>query len=546
MSRSNFVRIWALAALMGSGIHAAANEASPPAIPDFATLEAVGAVIGEIRIRTDDIFDLDDPKENNAVFRLLNTLHIKTRPSVIRRALVFHSGERVSAKRIEESERLLRQNSYLYDVRIRPVAFHDGIVDIEVRTRDTWSLQPGVSFSRTGGSNSTGATLRDQNLLGTGMTLGYSRVSEPDRSGSAIQFSHHQLFGGQNWIDYSRADYSDGYHNSFSLAHPFYALETPWATGVSVQSFDQLDSLISGGEVAATYRHQQRSGEVYGGLSTHATDGWVRRYSTGVGYAEDHYQLEPGQPAPPELPSDQTLAYPFLRYEVIEDRYVKTQNRDVIGRPEFFELGLHANAQIGRSSASLGATRSPWLYSGSLSKGLEIRNAGQVLGAFSLSGEYEDGAAARQFYSTSLRYYLPQNPETLLYAAAALDAIVRPGPADQLLLGGDNGLRGYPMQYQSGTRRALFTLEERFYTDLYIFRLIRVGGAAFLDVGRAWGGTFESTVDAGWLSDAGFGLRLFSDRSSVGNVLHVDVAFPIKPEGNVKSVQFLVKTYTTF
>jgi len=39
-------------------------------ILSFRELEAAGAIIGEIRINNQNIFDLDDPKENNALFRL--------------------------------------------------------------------------------------------------------------------------------------------------------------------------------------------------------------------------------------------------------------------------------------------------------------------------------------------------------------------------------------------------------------------------------------------------------------------------------------------
>jgi len=108
-------------------------------------------------------------------------------------------------------------------------------------------------------------------------------------------------------------------------------------------------------------------------------------------------------------------------------------------------------------------------------------------------------------------------------------------------LGGDNGLRGYPLRYQSGDRRALLTLEERIYTDWYPFRLFRVGGAVFFDVGRAWGGenANTNTVNPGWLSDVGFGLRILSARSAFGNVWHADVAFPLNPDSNIESVQFL-------
>ena len=86
--------------------------------------------------------------------------------------------------------------------------------------------------------------------------------------------------------------------------------------------------------------------------------------------------------------------------------------------------------------------------------------------------------------------------------------------ADTLLLGGDNGLRGYPLRYQSGERRALFTVEERAFTDRYVWRLFRICGAAFFDAGRAWGGNNINTLNPGWLSNAGFGLRILSARAA--------------------------------
>ena len=540
------IRRWTGAALCCICLAVSALAAEPSPLPGFRQLEAAGAVIGKVRIETDNIFDLDNPKEDNPLFRLANAIHVKTRPSVIRRALLFKSGDKVSARRIEETERLLRGSGYLYSAQIRPIAVHDGVVDVEVRTRDTWSLEPGISFSRAGGNNTSGLTLRDTNFLGTGVTLGYSRSSDPDRRGHKIEFSHHQLFGDRSSLDYSRADYSDGYARSIALAHPFYALETPWAAGVSARNFSQIESLYSGGVEAAQYRHRQRQGQVFGGLSSGLKQGWVQRYSAGLAYQDDRYSLEPGRPAPARLPEDQTLAYPFLRYELIEDKTLTVTNHDLIGRPEYFDLGLHVAVQLGRSSAGLGATRSPWLYSASVAKGVQTPGGGQTLGAFGLSGEVEDGRATRQFYHSSLRFYLPHSHFRLFYASATLAALVRPGPTDQLLLGGDSGLPGYPSRYQSGTRRALFRLEERFYTDLYLYRLVRVGAAAFFDVGRAWGGAYQGATNDGWLRDVGFGLRLVSDRAANGNVLHMDVAFPLDAQGDVKRAQFLVKTYSAF
>jgi hypothetical protein len=139
-------------------MHAAqAQSAPPPApVPTFDELEAAGVRIGEIRVISGDIFDTDDPREDNGLFRLANKLHIQTRPEVIKRALLFKRGELVSKGLIDETERLLRANRYLYEVRIVPTAVRDGVVDIEVQTRDNcgWAAQA-VATARPSSSRST-------------------------------------------------------------------------------------------------------------------------------------------------------------------------------------------------------------------------------------------------------------------------------------------------------------------------------------------------------------------------------------------------------
>lgn len=545
----NTIRRFLLLAFVAASCHCVPAIADAVAqdrpIPSFAELEAAGAVIGEVRIDTQDIFDMDDPRENYGLYRLLNKLHINTRPSVIKRQLLFRSGERVSLRVIEETERLLRSNRYLYNVSIRPIAYHDGLVDIEVRTRDTWSLEPGGSFSRGGGSNTTGLSLTERNLLGTGAAVSFSRGSSVDRSGREFEISHKQVFGNWTAFDYKTATLSDGSAESIFLVRPFYALDTRWALGGSAAKFDRIDSIYTNAAIVGQYRHQGSGGEVFGGLSKGLVNGWVQRYSVGVGYQDDIYLVDPTRAPPPVVPPDQTLVYPFVRYEVIEDDYVKVANRDKIGRAEYFVRGFNGSLQLGNSSTGLGATRDLWLYSGALSKGFRTRG-GDLLTSMSLSGQYGDGRSDRQFLGANARYFLQQGPRTVFYASAQADAVNSSIPTDQLLLGGDNGLRGYPLRYQSGDRRALFSIEERVYTDWYPFRLVRVGGAVFFDVGRAWGGDFENQANPGWLRDFGFGLRLTSDRSSIGNVLHLDVAFPIDAPDDIKKMQVLVKTYANF
>ena len=515
-------------------------------VPSFEELEAAGARVGEVRIVTKDIFDTADPKENYFLFRLANRLHIQTRRGVIERALLFKPGDPLSVRQLEETERILRTASYLYDVQFRPLAYHDGLVDIEVATRDTWSLDLGVSAGRSGGANSSSLRLKEYNLLGTGVTLGLAHSNNVDRSSNELEFLNERVFGTWTSIGYSLAQNSDGRLQQASVERPFYELDARWAAGVTASKDDRIDSVYNAGNVVSQYRRREDHAEVYGGWSDGLVNGWVRRYSVGLSLQDDAFAPEPGRVAPAELRSNEKLVGPFLRFELLEDRYEKLQNRNLIGRPEFFALGLISKVQLGWAAAGLGSRQDTLLYSGSVSRGFEVGPEQILIGAGKISGQYDSGGVRRQRLDLQSQYYRPQGKRWLFYAAASGSALSHSEPNEQLLLGGDNGLRGYPLRYQGGQRRALFTVEERFYTDLYVFRLFRIGGAAFFDVGRAWGGSNVNTVKPGWLGNAGVGLRIVSVRSAFSNVLHVDLAVPINAPADIKKVQFLVKTKTSF
>jgi len=524
---------------------AAAQGPAVGKIPSFAELEAAGALIGEVRIDTRDIFDLADEKENGILYRAANALHIQTRAGVVRRQLLFKPGERVSVRLIEETERLMRSSRIFYDVSIVPVAYSDGVVDIEVKTRDTWTLEPGWSASRAGGVNKTGFTLRDTNALGTGVLIGATRSTDADRSATVYRVTLPHAFDGWTAIDYSHSRLSDGQSNALSIARPFYALDTRWAAGFSTSTDTRIDSVFRDGAKVAQFRHMQDSAETFGGWSAGLVDHWTHRYSVGLSYLKDTYKVEPDAPLPPPdpFPVDQTLVSPFFRYELVHDNYEKVKNRDLIERPEYFAMGTQASVQLGRSLTGLGSTQQLWLYSASASDGFRLPSNRVMLGSASVSGQSGYAPLDRQLASGSIRFYdHHQDNRTLTFVSLAGDIVKDPNLANQLPLGGDTGLRGYPRNYQTGDRRLLLNVEERVYTDWYPFRLFRMGGAVFYDWGRAWGGPGESPSSARWLSNVGIGLRILSTRSSFGNVLHVDLAFPLNRDPNIKSFQFLVQT----
>lgn len=519
--------------------------AQAAALPSFTELEAAGARIGEIRIVPRNIFDTADPKEDKALFRLANALHIVTRPEVIRSALLFASGEPVSARVIDETERLLRTNHYVYDVQIRPLAVRAGVVDVEVLTRDTWSIDPGVSFGRAGGANQSSVRLREYNLLGSGVALGVTRTSTAERRATAYELSADRLFGTWGSVNLSHASASDGRRQSASVVRPFNEIDARWAAGASVSDDRRVDSVYDSGQVQSRFQRRERRAELFAGWSAGLVDGWAQRYTVGLTRREDGYAAAPGRVPPPALPADQTLTVPYVRYELLEDRYERQFNRNLIGRPEFFPLGLNVSAQLGLASQGAGSSRTAWLYAASLSRGFVPDPERRVLASARVEGEWSEGLARRQQAGAAVQYYQPQGPRRLFFASAGADMLLRPDPTVRLELGGDNGLRGYPLRYQGGTRSVLLTAEQRFYTDLYLWQLFRIGGAAFVDVGRAWGGSAGGAA-VPWLADAGVGLRIFSVRSAFSNVLHIDLALPVNAPAGISRAQLLVKTKTSF
>ena len=163
-----------------------------------------------------------------------------------------------------------------------------------------------------------------------------------------------------------------------------------------------------------------------------------------------------------------------------------------------------------------------------------------------LEGRLESGELRGTTLSASARYYFRQSPRRVFFMDLSSVAGENLDAEQQILLGGDSGLRGYPLRYQAGEGRWLFTAEQRWFTNWYPFQLFNVGGAVFYDMGATWGRDPLGTPSLGLLRDVGFGLRLGNSRSALGNVLHIDVAFPLDGDASIKNVQFLVETKKSF
>ncbi|MHB8475255.1 MAG: BamA/TamA family outer membrane protein [Steroidobacteraceae bacterium] len=536
-----------LAAKFTDTQHTRIEEPRPADVPSDSELEAAGAVIGKIDLDIRNIFDQTDPRETNGLFRLANRLHIRTKRASIQAQLLFASGDRYRARKLAETERNLRLLSYIYDARIVPVRYADGKVDVKVITKDVWTLSPGLSFGRAGGSNSTNFNLQDTNFLGWGKALQVSHGSSVDRTSNTAAWADPNVFGSKWTSAVAYVDSSDGVERVAQVAHPFYSLDTPWATQITAVKYDRTISRYNLGEKVDQFNDNESSYELSGGISRGLIDGWTRRLTFGVRYDSSLFLPTPASGIPArQLPPDRTLSYPFVGFDILQDKYQKIGDENQIGRTEDLYFGTEVSGEVGWVNSAFGADRSAMLLTAHLLRGIELTELQQIFMTSNFTSRIEDGQARNLIADAGAKYYWRWRTDWLLYAELSGTVTNSLDPDLQVLLGGDNGLRGYPLRYESGTSRALLTVEQRFYTDWYPFRLVRVGGAIFADVGRTWGSGVIGNSDPGLLRDLGFGLRIGNTRSGLGNVLHIDFAFPLNHIAGIKPFQFLVQTMQSF
>jgi hypothetical protein len=524
-----------------------ADSAITESLPPDAQLEASGARIGDIQIQIKEIFDLDDPKENNWLFRAADHLHVRTRESAIRAQLLFRSGDPYSRRVLDETARNLRQNSsFMREPEIHPVRYHDGFVDLVVVTHDVWTLQPGINFGRSGGTNTGSIKVSDDNFLGYGKYIELGHSEDVDRSSSFAQWSDPNVWG-SHWQDtLAYQDNSDGKVWSLGGSYPFFSLETRYDGGGSTGVSRSVVTRYSLGNPYDAYQFDWRVTDFYFGQALLIDGLWTERLLFGFRHDQSVFTPALNQTLLAPLPADRNLAYPYLRMQWVQNNYTTTRNLDLIAFTEDLHFGLDASVGLGWATPAFSADRKALLADAEIGYNWRLGPNSYLFVYSRLYSRFETERMDDRIVSGNVSYFLTTSERSKLLVHLWADAGHNLDADHYLQIGGDTGLRGYPLRYQNGDGRAQFTVEERLYTNWFLFQLVHVGGAAFFDMGRTWGSTPVPTPQLGLLKDAGVGLRLGNARSSFGSVIHIDLATPLNANSSISRLQFLVSTEQTF
>lgn len=475
--------------------------------------------IGTITVRTVGVFD-DDEAAGNQLYDLANALHVETRESVVRGFLLFREGQIYDPERVAESERNLRAQSFLRSASITTSAPHEGMVDIVVTTRDSWTTEPSMSFGSKGGGTSFGLDLEESNLLGTGKSIGLLYDSTPDRSRSGIEI-HDPAFFRPYWqADALISENSDGAELHLSVERPFMSLETPWSAAISLSETTSLDRIYRDAIAEDLFEVDRRRLLIEGGRALHRSSTAATRLTTGFELEDAEFRVGESS-GEGNLPEDRHFRWLFVRLERRESDYVKLNwvNRDL--RYEDFNLGLELSAQAGFSPGFLGADGDSGLVRLGLNRGAALGEKTWLLSRFAWEtrlGEVD----ANQHLSGELfgiHHFGTRRPQTLVARAHYEEGRELDGDR-QLFADADSGLRGYRLHAFEGDRLLVLNAEHRVFLGHEILNLVSPGVAFFVDAGGAApaGKPLELHLDAG------VGLRLGLTRTP-RNSLRIDFAW---------------------
>ena len=481
-----------------------------------------GLIVEEVLIAAEDVFAPSDPWPN-----LLNIFHVRTREGVIRREVLLEVGERFTAVRVEETERVLRRLFIFAVAKIIPVKGRDGGVALLVVTKDRWSLRLNSEFSLVGNLLQL---LRlqptEQNFLGRNQQVTIDFLLRLDTLSISQLFIERRLFGSRlsvaetaGVIVNRQTGKLEGTAGQLVFGKPLTSLGQQWAFSVegawnyrtrrifcgarvcTVKSEDKATKVPLSYDVRnfnAAVDVTRSFGAAWKTDVTAALGGYSVRYGAPEGSALDAAQLALLDDE--VLPRSEDATYVLARFRFFKADFRVLKNIDTFQLSEDYQVGPLVQGGVRWAIPTFtkshfvelgAAVRYRWMSSN------ENVFTATVAGAVRLvpGGPVVNRRFAAEVVNVSPPFEGGRLVTRLVYDVKKDDLDNR-----VVLLGGGNGLRGAPAELLAGKNLLLANVEYR--TRAFELSTIFVGFVLFYDAGSAFDGTVNVT------HTVGIGLRI--------------------------------------
>jgi len=485
-------------------------------------------LLRDVRVETRDVF-AEEEAAGSWLYRAFNALHATTSERVVRRELWFGPGDRIGDDQRAELERNLRATELFGAVEVRlEETGTPGEADLVVDTRDRFSLIASANGSLVGGVQGYDVLVGERNLLGSGDELSLSvGGNSANESEFRVNYVDRYLLDSWHRLDLSVGRTEEGPFLFAGVTRPHKHLRDPYAWGLSASYVESDHDYFVGGESVAAVPNEATAARAFAERAGGPPD--LRR-SLGVDlrFEDTRYGLASGPAAGSiDVPGDvtQVALGPYGRVEWAP-AYRQRRHLDTLDFVQDLTLGIEAELFAGaqhRDEQGAGERLEP-LVRASVRAAAEPSADTYVTWAAGGTGRWYAGEAQGWTASAALHAFHLSLPRQTLALSLTYDEVLEDeGLPQQLNLGEDNGLRGYPAREFAGRERYRLNLEDRVDTGLAVSSF-HLGLVAFFDAG--WIGFDGAELDDP-LRSVGCGLRIGSSEVLGPEIVRIDLAFPL-------------------
>ncbi len=473
--------------------------------------------------------------------KIVNSLHIVTKESVIADELLAHNGDTASQHTLDQMEENLRDLGVFSDIlfEVIPVTAEETEkeyphVIVKVITRDGWSSRVYLSFNSSAGIHSYGARLEEINFLGYSQhfSVGADYTTLNDRGWRGTAFFREPNLWGTHMQLVTEASHSKfTTSGGIAFGKPYYADRSEFAfgTGASYLNgkeffyFQRIDDTPQNPYVSIPIETERT--QASGWISSSNGKDDVFRSSASLSFNRTVRDTLP----PTEWAFSNSIQA-FVGISSLRRRFERMSHIEFTGK-SLVPIGAQGRVSIGKISPHNGGRDNIIYVGGEARKSIKegpLYAFASVEGGTGFSGKETKFTLERVTASAALEL----GPGVIATRVQQSTVWNWPRYVFQSL-DSDNGLRGYPLFRFIGDNRLTWNLEYRILplVDLYFFDL---GTVAFYDVAGVWnqGQEFGATR---FHSGAGIGLRFGSASSIDIGLLRVDLAYNFN-EGKIGEV----------
>lgn len=509
-----------------------------------------GKQIESIEIVTLEVIEDRDPAPG-----FLNIFHATTLKRVIRSELLFEEGQTYDSRRVTESARNLRKRRQLSVVLLVPlVGSAPDKVKMLVITKDVWSLRLNTNFQIYEGKLiKLLLQPAEENMFGTHKMLGALFILEQDTYSLGGVYMDRRVAGSRiqgvasaNLIVNRDTGKPEGSFGTLFYGEPQYSAEQKWSWKTVVIWYDEIyrayvglrlrtfDSSTTAGDDAIPWVYD--AARWFSAYSVTRSFGRRLKHDVSTGLEIDRRRYELRDTTgfalsalrdfrSTALPVTDTRVSPFLQLRSYTSDYKHVHDFETLGLEEDFRLGHEAVMRVYPASRDVASSRDMLGTHAALGYTLPIGN-GIARAIAASTVEKSTQAETDATLQLATRFVTPR----VGFGRFVYDGVMvnhyENYLNDQLAVGGDGRLRGYPPQAFIGKDVLASNLE--FRTRPVQLWSVQLGGAAFWDAADAFDGMADLKLKHG----VGIGFRsVFPQAERI--VFRADYGVPVTSSGFV-------------